>query len=101
MSELQLRLFVLGQTPKSVVAQANLRRILEAEIPGRYHLEIVDVRDRPDLAEADRILATPTLIRRAPLPVHRIIGDMSDTEKVLLGLGLGPRRSHNPRGLDE
>lgn len=96
MAEYMLRLFVLGDTPKSQAAIINLRRICENEIPNAYELEIVDVLQHPELAEEDRILATPTLIKKAPPPVHRIIGDMSLTDKVLLGLGIGPKRSHLP-----
>lgn len=96
---LALVLFILGSTPKSATALKNLRRLLEAQAKGRYTLEVVDVKTDPDRAEAERILATPTLIKKSPAPVHRIIGDMSDTEKVLFGLGIGPARSHNPRGL--
>lgn len=98
---LKLVLFVLSNTPKSVTAVKNLRRLLEAEAKGRYTLEVVDVRTAPDRADAERILATPTLIKKSPAPVHRIVGDMSDTEKVRMGLGIGPVRSHNPRGLFE
>jgi circadian clock protein KaiB len=99
MAEYKLRLFVLGNTPKSQAAIVNLRRICDSEIPNAYELEIVDVLLHPELAEEDRILATPTLIKKAPLPVHRIIGDMSLTDKVMLGLGIGPRKSHLPGGL--
>lgn len=94
MAEYMLRLFVLGDTPKSQAAIINLRRICENEIPNAYELEIVDVLQHPELAEEERILATPTLIKKTPPPVHRIIGDMSLTEKVMLGLGIGPKRSH-------
>ena len=99
--EYRLKLFVLGQSPKSAAALSNLKRILEAQLRGRYALEVVDVGAHPDQAEHERILATPTLIRQAPAPVHRIIGDMSDTDKVLLGLGLGPQRGIIQKGLDE
>lgn len=98
---LTLVLFILSKTPKSVAALRNLQRLLDREVPGRYSLEVVDVREDPERAEAERILATPTLIKRSPVPVHRIIGDMSDTEKVMMGLGLGPQRSFTPRGLFE
>lgn len=96
--EFQLKLFVLGSTPKSAAALSNLRRLLERELPGRYALEVVDVALHPQQAEDEHILATPTLIKKAPGPVHRIIGDMSDTAKVLLGLGLGPSRGLTQRG---
>jgi circadian clock protein KaiB len=91
MAEYVLKLYVHGQSPKSRAALANLQRICEAELAGRYELTVIDVLQHPHLAEEERILATPTLVKAAPLPVHRIIGDMSVTEKVLLGLGLGPR----------
>lgn len=97
MAEYQLRLFVLGQTAKSSAARVNLERICEERLSGRYELEVIDVLEHPDVAEAEKIVATPTLIKKLPLPVHRIVGDMSITEKVLLGLGIGPR-STIPRG---
>lgn len=92
-AEFQLQLFILGESPKSLSAIANLRRLCDAELSGRYELEIIDVGQQPELAEAEGILATPTLLKRSPAPVQRIIGDMSHTEKVLLGLGIAPRWS--------
>ena len=86
-----LKLYVAGRTPRSEAAIANLRRICEQELDGRYDLEIIDVLDHPELAEVERILATPTLIKQLPPPLRRVIGDLSDTEKVLLGLELAPR----------
>ena len=83
-----LKLYVAGQTPRAEAAIANLRRICEQELDGRYELEIIDVLDHPELAEDARILATPTLIKQLPPPLRRVIGDLSDTEKVLLGLEL-------------
>jgi circadian clock protein KaiB len=77
---------VTGPSPRTAVAIANLRRICEQELPGQYDLEIIDVLEFPELAEDERILATPTLIKSLPLPLRRVIGDLSDTEKVLLGL---------------
>lgn len=100
MSELKLRLFVLGSSAKTQAALSNLKRILDVAAPGEYSLEVVDIRDNPELAEQQRILATPALIKLEPGPVHRIIGDMSDTAKVLLGLGLGPSRALNQRGVE-
>jgi len=85
-----LKLYVTGQTPRSVRAIANLRRICKEELGGRYELIIVDILERPQLAEDERILATPTLIKELPPPVRRIIGDLSAAEKVLLGLDLQP-----------
>ena len=86
LSKYLLRLFVTGTSPRTGVAIANLRRICEQELTGKYDLEIIDVLEHPELAETERILATPTLIKSLPLPLRRVIGDLSDTEKVLLGL---------------
>lgn len=83
-----LRLYVTGHTARSSQATKNLKLICEQELHGQYELEIIDVLERPALAEKERILATPTLIRRLPLPVRRIIGDLSDHDRVLLGLDL-------------
>jgi circadian clock protein KaiB len=92
-----LRLFVAGSTARARQALDNLQRICDHELQGRYRVEVVDVLERPDLAEEDRILATPTLIKRLPPPLRRVIGDLSDTEKVLLGLELRtpPRASRD------
>ena len=81
-----LKLYVTGSSPRAETAIANLRRICEEELRGRYTLEIIDVLEKPDAAETDRILATPTLIKQLPPPLRRVIGDLSDKEKVLLGL---------------
>ena len=83
-----LRLYVAGQSPKSVRAVENLRRVCEQHLPGRYEIELVDLAANPQLARSDEIIAVPTLIRKLPEPVRRIIGDLSDTEKVLVGLQL-------------
>ncbi|MEP6731685.1 MAG: circadian clock KaiB family protein [bacterium] len=83
-----LKLFVTGASSRTETAIANLSRICEQELAGRYELEIIDVLEHPDLAEDEKILATPTLIKSLPLPLRRVIGDMSNTEKVLLGLAL-------------
>jgi circadian clock protein KaiB len=85
-----LRLFVTGSSPRTSVAISNLRRICDATLEGRYDLEIVDVLDDPQSAEEARVLATPTLIRQLPLPLRRVIGDLSDPAQVLLGLDLSP-----------
>lgn len=77
---------------RTATAIANLRRICEDELHGQYDLEIIDVLEHPDLAEDEKILATPTLIKSLPLPLRRVIGDLSDTEKVLLGLEVQPQR---------
>jgi circadian clock protein KaiB len=100
MADYVLTLYVLGKSPKSEAAVYNLRRLCEEELPGQYELEIVDVVQHPERAEQDRILATPTLIKRSPVPVFRVVGDMSLTEKVRLGLGLGPRRGTTQRGVE-
>ncbi|MBK7974778.1 MAG: circadian clock protein KaiB [Deltaproteobacteria bacterium] len=88
-----LRLFVTGHTPRSEAAIRNLRRICEEDLKGQYELEIIDVLERPQLAEDEKILATPTLIKQLPPPLRRIIGDMSNSERVLLGLDLIARSS--------
>jgi circadian clock protein KaiB len=100
MAEYMLTLYVLGTSPKSQAAEYNLRRLCDEELPGQYELEIVDVMQHPERAEQDRVLATPTLIKRAPPPVFRVVGDMSLTDKVRLALGLGPRRGITQRGVD-
>jgi circadian clock protein KaiB len=86
LSKYLLRLFVTGASSRTGTAIANLRRICEQELQGQYDLEIIDVLEFPELAEDEKILATPTLIKSLPLPLRRVIGDLSDTEKVLLGL---------------
>lgn len=83
-----LRLYVAGQTPKSLRAFANLRRICEQHLAGRYDIEVIDLLEDPRLAAGDQILAIPTLVRRLPTPIKRIIGDLSNTERVLVGLDL-------------
>lgn len=86
-----LRLYVAGQTPKSMTAFANLKNICEEHLAGRYEIEVVDLLKNPKLARGDQILAIPTLVRKLPEPVRKIIGDLSDTERVLIGLDLRPR----------
>lgn len=86
-----LKLYVTGQTPRAQTAIANLRRICDEELEGRYELDIIDVLEHPDLAENDRVLATPTLIKQLPPPLRRIIGDLSDRDRVLVGLDVLPR----------
>ena len=86
----QLRLYVAGQTPKSLAAFANLKRICEVHLKGRYCIEVVDLVEQPQLSKGDQILAIPTLVRKLPQPVRKIIGDLSDTERVLVGLDLRP-----------
>lgn len=86
-----LRLYVAGQTPKSIVAFANLKKICEEHLAGRYEIEVIDLLSNPQLARGDQILAVPTLVRKLPKPVRKIIGDLSNTERVLIGLDLLPR----------
>jgi len=83
-----LRLYVAGQTPKSVLAITNIKKICEENLQGRYDLEVIDLYQQPQLAQGEQIIAVPTLIRKLPPPLRRIIGDMSDTERVLVGLDL-------------
>jgi len=85
-----LRLYVAGQTPKCIRAFANLKRICEEHLAGHYHIEMVDLLQNPQLARGDQILAVPTLVRRLPEPIKKIIGDLSNTERVLVGLDLRP-----------
>lgn len=85
-----LTLYVTGKTPRAETAIANLRRICEGQLDGRYRLDIIDVLENPQAAEDEKVLATPTLIKSLPPPLRRVIGDLSDTEKVLLGLDLRP-----------
>jgi circadian clock protein KaiB len=87
-----LRLYVAGQTPKSVLAFKNLQQICEAHLLGRYEIEIIDLMENPQLARGDQILAVPTLVRRLPQPIKKIIGDLSNTERVLVGLDLRMRQ---------
>ena len=84
----QLRLYVAGQTPKSLKAFANLKKICEEHMAGKYQIEIIDLLVNPQLARGDQILAIPTLVRKLPEPVRKIIGDLSDTERVMVGLDL-------------
>jgi circadian clock protein KaiB len=96
-----LKLYVTGQTPRSQRAIANLRRLCEEELEGAYEMMVIDVLERPQLAEDEKILATPTLVKELPMPMRRIIGDLSDSEKVLLGLDLlkRPESAVLPRGV--
>ena len=89
-AEFQLRLYVAGQTPKSAAALANLERICETHLAGRYEIEVVDLLVNPKLAAGDQILAVPTLVRKLPEPIRKIIGDLSNEERVLVGLDVQP-----------
>lgn len=88
MHKFRLRLFVTGRTSQSQRAIENLQRICDTDLAGIYEVEVIDVLENPDLAEGEKILATPTLVKRLPEPVRKIIGDLSDREKVLWGLDL-------------
>ena len=87
-----LRLYVAGQTPKAVRAFANLRKICDEHLAGRYRIEVIDLLDDPRLGRGDQILALPTLVRRLPYPIKKSIGDLSNTERVLVGLDLRQRQ---------
>jgi circadian clock protein KaiB len=84
----ELRLYVAGQTPRSIAAFANLKKICEEHLAGEYHIEVIDLLKEPQLASGDQIVAIPTLVRKLPAPIRKIIGDLSDTERVLVGLNL-------------
>ena len=85
-----LRLYVAGQSPKSILAIENIRRVCDEHLPGRCRIEVVDLLETPELARGEGIIAVPTLVRRVPLPVRTLIGDLSDTDRVLVGLQLRP-----------
>ena len=85
-----LRLYVAGQTPKAITAFTNLKKICEEQLNGKFSIEVIDLLINPQLAAEDQILALPTLVRKLPVPVRKIIGDLSDTERVLVGLDLLP-----------
>ncbi len=94
----ELRLYVAGQTPKSLAAFANLRKICNEHLAGRYRIEVIDLMENPNLARNDQILAIPTLVRKLPPPLKKIIGDLSDTERVLVGLDMVPLPGMNDDG---
>ena len=87
----ELRLYVAGHTLKSLTALANLKKICEEYMPGKYRIEVIDLVQNPQLAKGDQILAVPTLVKQLPYPISKVIGDLSNTEKVLVGLDLVPR----------
>jgi circadian clock protein KaiB len=93
-----LRLYITGTTPRSQEAIRNIRRICEEELKGRYDLEVIDVYQQPDLARKEQILAAPTLIRELPLPLRKLVGDMSNTEKVVVGLEIRPEKKVKKEG---
>jgi circadian clock protein KaiB len=86
-----LRLYIAGQTARSLAALANLQRICDEHLAGRYRLEVIDLLERPQLARGDQIFALPTLVRKLPEPIRKLVGDLSDTERALVGLDLRPR----------
>ena len=85
-----LRLYIAGQTPNSITAIANLKKLCEEKLHGKYRIEVVDLLEKPQLAKGDQIIAIPTLVRRLPPPVKKIIGNLSKTESVIVGLDLQP-----------
>ena len=87
----ELRLYVAGQTPKSLAAFANLKKICEEHLKGKYHIEVIDLLKNSQLATGDQILAIPTLVRKLPQPIKKIIGDLSNTLRVLVGLDVRPK----------
>jgi circadian clock protein KaiB len=95
---LVLKLFICGSSPRAELAVANLRHICDNDLHGDYSLEVIDVLEQPDLAEEAKVLATPTLIKLLPPPLRRIIGDLSDTEKLLVGLEMGRSTHASPGG---
>lgn len=95
MNKYQLKLFVTGQTPRSAFAITNLKRICHEALRDQCEVVIIDVLDNPELAEEEKVLATPTLIKVSPLPARRVIGDLSDVQRVIWGLGLATRLEHD------
>ena len=89
----ELRLYVAGQAPKSMAAFANLKRLCDEHLAGRYRIEVVDLLKNPQLAAGDQIVAIPTLVRKLPEPLRRIVGDLRDTERALVGLQLRPAKA--------
>ena len=87
----ELRLYIAGQTARSLAALANLKRICDEHLEGRYRIKVIDLLEHPQLARGDQILAIPTLVRKLPPPIRKLVGDLSDTERVLVGLDLRPR----------
>ncbi len=87
----RLRLFVTGSTPRSALAIRNIRAVCEEKLQGRYDLEVIDIHQHPEFARPEQIVVTPTLVKKLPLPVRKIIGDLSDKERVLVGLDIVPR----------
>lgn len=92
----ELRLYVAGQTSRSLAALANLKSICEEHLDGRYSIEVIDLLKHPQLAKGDQIVALPTLVRKLPRPIRKLVGDLSNTESALVGLDLRPRRTSKP-----
>ena len=88
----ELRLYVAGRSPKSMTAFANLKKLCEEHVPGRYRIDVIDLLENPQLAAGDQIVAIPTLVRKLPEPLRKIVGDLSNTERTLVGLQLRPAR---------
>lgn len=97
----ELRLYVAGKTARSVAALENLRRLCQEHLPGKYHIEVVDLVAHPQLAKGDQIVAIPTLVRKLPEPIRKVIGDLSNVERTLVGLQLRPTRSNDRAGRDQ
>jgi circadian clock protein KaiB len=93
----ELRLYTAGQTPRSLAAIKNLKRVCEEHLPGRYQIEVIDLMVNPRLAKDHQIVAIPTVVRKLPDPVRKVVGDLSDTERTLVGLELRPRRDQVER----
>lgn len=91
----ELKLYVAGQTKKSVTALQNLKKYCEEHLAGKYRIEVIDLLEKPQLAEGDQIFAIPTLVRKVPEPIRKIIGDLSNEEKVLVGLNIVPLKKSN------
>jgi circadian clock protein KaiB len=91
----ELRLYVAGHTPKSIKAFANLKKLCEEHLKGKYHIEVIDLLKNPQLAKGDQIVAVPTLVRKLPPPLKKIIGDLSNTLRVIVGLDLRPKKREN------
>src|ERR1043165_3439781 len=91
----ELRLYVAGQTPKSILALKNITAYCKKHLEGKYTIEVIDLLKNPQLAEGDQIFAIPTLVRKVPVPIRKIIGDLSNEEKVLVGLNIRPLRANS------
>jgi circadian clock protein KaiB len=96
-TEWDLRLYVAGQSARSVTAFANLKKLCEAHLAGKHRIEVIDLLENPQLSRDDQIVAIPTLVRSLPTPIRKVIGDLSNTEKTLVGLQLCPAATTDPR----